>query len=200
MGLTNGIEIVLPTLMVLVLVGKENSLGSIQAFSGVFVAFIIYHIGKRVNKDRRFIIFSIGILFSITASLTFSLYYSALGVLCYFLINALAGSFRWTIYGPLSFDVIDAEERKSSKHRYSYIFDQQLYLNLGRNFALLLFIPFFLSNHDIALRYTPLIFALPQLLVLWLIGFVEKQLIVDDIREHSARFNYVRAIYHNSKQ
>lgn len=196
LGLSNGIESILPIILVFMFIGNENSLGTLQAFSGIFLSFTLYYIAKKVTQYSRMYIVSLGIFLSILAAFLFGNLFSALGVICYFMINAFAGGFRWTAINPFHFDAIEGEEKFHSQHRYAYIFDQQLMLNLGRNTSLLLFLLLLcMLGKQTVIRLAPFLFALPQLVIVWIMGSVEKSIIKDDIKEKAVVYNYIQAIY-----
>ncbi len=174
MGLTNSMDIMLPALYILLFIGKEGKLGTIQAISGIFLAIALYFIAKKVGREHRFLVLISGISLSLLAGLTFGLWYSPIGVFVYFILTAFATPIRWTIVSPVTMDVIDGEARKYSKNRYAFIFDQELFLNIGRLTSLVLFGLLFLRMPEITTRFAPLLFALPQLFVIYIAYNLEK--------------------------
>jgi MFS transporter, YQGE family, putative transporter len=194
LGVTNSIDIVFPTLLILMFIGKEGRLGTIQALSGVFLAAALYQIARKVGKNDRYFVLLGGIFLSILGGLIFSTWYSPLGIMSYFVLSAFATPIRWTIIGPVSQDVIDGEARKYSKNRYAFIFDQELFINLGRLSSLLLFIVFYAYFPTIAVRFTPLLFAIPQLGILYLAASLEKHLLVDELNQKTLEFSYVQIV------
>lgn len=191
LGFSNSIEMVIPGLFIMMFVGKENFLGSFQSFSSLFVAGALLFIGKTANREHRIYIFTAGISLSIIASTLFGSYFSVVGILLYSVINALAGPFRWVIYGPMWFDILDMEERRFSKHRYGYVCDEQLFLNLGRMAALFLFMRIALINPPTALRISPLLSALPQIFILTVMLSLEKRLVRDEILQKGLFLQYM---------
>lgn len=195
MGITNSIDFIFPTILVLQFVGKEGKLGTIQALSGIVLAFAIYQIGKKVDRNHRFTILFVGVFLSIVAGLIFSFSYSAIGVLFYFVLTAFASPFRWTVVSPVMFDVMDGEVRKYAKNRYAFVYDQELFLNIGRNVSLLLFVFLYANTPTIALRFTPLLFALPQFVLLYIALSLEEGLISEYVEEKKYLYQYVMAVY-----
>jgi len=162
-GLQHGVEGVLPILLVLTFVGAEGSLGTLQSLSAVLSAIIVYIVGKRAAQKHRVTILGVWIVGLILAASVFSITFSALGVIAYFTIVSLTDSFRWLSLTPMMYDVIDAEQEITHEHHYSYIFDREIYLAIGRVLSLVIF--YFISQYDgaAALRYGLLIGGVIQL-------------------------------------
>lgn len=194
-GMLHGIELVLPILVVLIMVGNEKSLGTIMAVSGIFVALALYKIARTVGTKYRFRTLCLSVFLSILGASLFNYYFSVIGVICYFVLNSFATTIRGTIVGPLSLEVITGEEFKQTKHRYLYIADRELFVNIGRNTSLSLFFLLHLLTPDFALRISPLLFALPMLGGIWLMSLIEKELVIEDIIRSAPIFNYVRSFY-----
>ena len=98
------------------------------------------------------------------------------------------------IIGPLSMEVIAGEEHRQGKHRYLFVLDRELFVNMGRNLALGSFFIFYYLSPDLALRFTPLLASLPLLIGLWVICQVEKELVAEDILQSAPIFNYIKSI------
>lgn len=194
-GMAHGIEVVLPGLLVLLLIGTERSLGTIMAVSGLIVSIALYQIAKKVGKRYRMRTFFIAALLSVSAGLIIGSIYSALGAICYFVINSFAMMFRGTILGPVGLDVIMSESARQQKHSYLYLADRELYVNIGRNTALAgLFILFF-YHQDFALRIAPILFTLPLLGGIWILSLIEKELVWEDFVTLAPVYNYIKTIY-----
>lgn len=198
LGITNSIDLVFPTLLILIFIGQEGRLGTIQALSGIFLAAALYQIARKVGKDSRYFVLMVGIFLSILAGCIFGMWYSPLGVLCYFILSAFATPIRWTIVSPVSFDMIDGEARRYSKNRYAFIFDQEFFLDLGRLTSLLTFITLYALAPTQALRFAPLFFALPQLGILYLAASLEEHLLFHEVAERTLVYNHVMAVYAQS--
>ncbi len=194
-GMAHGMEVVLPGLLVLLLIGTERSLGTIMAVSGLIVSIALYQIAKKVGKRYRMRTFFIAALLSVSAGLIIGSTYSALGAICYFVINSFAMMFRGTILGPVGLDVIMSESARQQKHSYLYLADRELYVNIGRNTALGgLFILFF-YHQDFALRIAPILFTLPLLGGIWILSQIEKELVWEDFVTLAPVYNYIKTIY-----
>jgi YQGE family putative transporter len=192
-GMAHGVEVVLPGLLILLLVGTERSLGTIMAISGIFVSLSLYQIAKKVGKRYRFRTLCVATAFSILGGLIFGFTYSVAGVICYFILNSFASTFRGTIIGPIGLDVIGSESARQQKHSYLYLADRELYVNIGRNIALGTFFVLFIFNNELALRVTPLLFSLPLIAGLWLMSLIEKELVWEDFMTMTPVYCYLKA-------
>lgn len=163
-GIYGGIELFLPILMVLTIIGYENVLGTVQSAATIISALVVYTIGKhsRSGKDG-FRLVNLSIFFALLAATSFSLLYSAIGVLLFFALDAFTGTLRWVGSTPIVNDAIDEEEKRTKIHHYSYVFDQELFLNIGRIIAVFAFITAYSLSPLLTFRYAVVIFALTQI-------------------------------------
>lgn len=171
-GVHGGTEIIIPTLMILSLIGEEGSLGLVQSLSAVCAAFAIYVVGRRARAHHRPHLLGVWIIVEVLASASFALLFSSFSVVLYTLLIALVAHTRWVTLMSITYDVIDGEERLHGQSRYASLFDRELFLNLGRVTGLLLFFGVFVFDEAVALRYTLLFTSLLQ----WLVFGVGKRL------------------------
>jgi YQGE family putative transporter len=161
-GFYSGIAIFMGVIIVLKFVGNEDSLGSIQSFAAIVSTIAIYVVARKAKVKHRLYLMIAGVSFAILASLTFGLLYSSLGVVLYYIFNAPSMPFRWVSEGPLSYDLIDHEEKKGENHRYSYIVDQEFFMNVGRNISILIFLVSVYFYPDMAIRLILVVVSLLQ--------------------------------------
>ena len=171
LGLMNGIISFVPVLMVLTLVGKENALGSIQSLSAIFTMVVVFILAKSLKVKHRIQLLGISILLSIVGALAFSYTYSTFGVYIFYAMFAVVAPFNWIAVNSLNYDLID-EDRRESIH-YAYVCDQEIYLNGGRITAIFVFILISIFSNSLAIRFTPLIFACSQILLLFITNRLE---------------------------
>lgn len=171
-GLNNGMLIFIPTLMVLILVGNEEALGTIQSLSAIIASLIVYILAKYLDVKHRVLLFAVSTILLLIGGSVFGMLYSAFAVAIFFACSALSQPLSWIAISSLNLDMIDKNQHE---HHYAYVCDQEIYLNGGRVVGIILFIAavYFLSNEQ-ALRYTPFFMAASQLLVLLLAKSVEK--------------------------
>ena len=174
LGFLQGVTIILPTLMVLSLLGKEDTLGTVQAVSAILTAFVVYALAKSLGIKHRLLLLQISFAVGLIGAVSFSILYSGVGVLIFYACQAISAPFLWIATSSLNYDLID-EDKNATTH-YAYISDQELYLNGGRIAAILTFILLIqLYSNDFALRFTPLIFAISQIFLSLLAKSIEKK-------------------------
>lgn len=175
-GIGEGGYLFIPTLMVLLLVGEEGVLGTLKSISAILSAFVIYFVAKKMKEKNRPFVLTISLLFQLVASLLFGISYSALTVIIYFILVALAGPFSWISLGPITLDVIDKDSEHKKIGRYNYVFDSEIYLNFGRILGASIFLFFAITmTTAAALRITPILLAGIQTLILPVIISMSKQ-------------------------
>jgi MFS transporter, YQGE family, putative transporter len=174
LGFLQAVATLLPTLMVLTLLGKEETLGTVQALSSILTAFVVYKLAKSLKVKHRLLLLQISFVLGLIGAIAFSISYSGLGVLIFYACQAIATPFLWIATSSLNYDLID--EDKNDKTHYAYITDQELYLNGGRVAAIIVFVILIqVFSNDFALRFTPLIFAISQIFLSILASSIEKK-------------------------
>lgn len=174
LGFLNGATAFLPTLIVLSLLGKEDTLGTIQTFAAIVTTIIVYTIGKHLDVKHRVAILSASVAIGIAGAGFLSITYSPLGVFVFFASQALCAPLIWMSVNSLNYDLIDNED-KTNEHQYAYVCDQEIYLNAGRILgivAFLLLVQFVSGNFG--LRFGPLLFAVSQILLIIIALSIEK--------------------------
>lgn len=172
-GFLNGSSVFLPVLIVLSLVGEEETLGTIQSLTAILTAIIVYTLGKKLTIKHRIAVLTASVLLGIMGAVFLSISYAAIGVFVFFACKALSEPFIWIALNSLNYDLIDKENKNSENH-YAYVCDQEIYLNAGRITGILFFLALvqFFSN-DFGLRFAPLFFALSQIILLIIARSVE---------------------------
>lgn len=174
LGFLQGVVMLLPTLMVLSLLGNEDTLGTVQAVSSILSAVIVYKLAKSLGVKHRLMLLQISFFIGLIGAVAFSILYSGVGVLIFYACQAIATPFLWIATSSLNYDLID--EDKNDKTHYAYISDQEIYLNAGRIASLLTFMLLLqVFSNDIALRFTPLIFAVSQIFLSILAASIERR-------------------------
>ena len=173
-GFRTGTVAFFPTLIIFVFVGNEAALGTIQSLSALLSAFVMYHIAKKVTTSARMRLVFVSIFFSFFGAISFSVLFSTLGVFLFFAAIAISKPILWVSINSLNYDLIDAH--KESHAHYAHVCDQEIYLNAGRVVAIALFIYFVMNlSNEFALRITPLIYAVFQILIVFFAKATEKK-------------------------
>lgn len=173
LGLVGGLGAFAPTLMVLSLVGKENSLGTIQSLSATVTIIMVYILGKKLHIRHRIALFQSTFLLDLIGAGIFTATYSSLGVFIFFICQAFSAPINWIAVSSLNYDLIDRE--KIGEH-YANICDQEIYLNSGRVVSIITF--FILTqilSSTLALRFTPFLFVLTEIFIFLLAKKIERQ-------------------------
>ena len=159
-GLAQGYIVTAPTMLILSLVGKEGSLGLIQGIAAAVSAILLYVLGRVTEPKHRLLIYGIGCLLFMVGALLNAALYSALGVILFMMCLLFARPLLDIAYFPIQLKVIDYVAEKEKRNEFSYIFNHELGLYLGRLFGCGLFIVLarYVSEYA-ALRYALLVIA-----------------------------------------
>lgn len=160
-GLAQGYIVTAPTMLILSLVGKEGSLGLIQGIAAAVSAILLYVLGRVTGPNHRLLIYGIGCLLFMVGALLNAALYSALGVILFMMCLLFARPLLDIAYFPIQLKVIDYVAEKEKRNEFSYIFNHELGLYLGRLFGCGLFIVLarYVSEYA-ALRYALLVIAI----------------------------------------
>jgi MFS transporter, YQGE family, putative transporter len=159
-GLAQGYIVTAPTMLILSLVGKEGSLGLIQGIAAAVSAILLYILGRVTGPNHRLLIYGVGCLLFMAGALLNAALYSALGVILFMMCLLFARPLLDIAYFPIQLKVIDYVAEKEKRNEFSYIFNHELGLYLGRLFGCGLFIVLarYVSEYA-ALRYALLVIA-----------------------------------------
>ncbi|MBC7883944.1 MAG: MFS transporter [Saprospiraceae bacterium] len=160
-GVAQGYIVTAPTMLILSLVGKEGSLGLIQGIAAAASAILLYILGRVTGPKHRLLIYGIGCSLFILGALCNAGLYSSLGVILFMMCLLFARPLLDIAYFPIQLKVIDIIAEKEKRNEFSYIFNHELGLYVGRLFGCGLFIILarYVSEYA-ALRYALLVIAL----------------------------------------
>ena len=171
-GIFSGIILFLPTLLVFTFLGKEGTLGYIQSLFAAISALVVLLFASRISNKHAFAFLAVSIAFLTAGSVFFGIFFSAIGAIVYLLLEAIGMPFSWAPYNTVSFNTIDAEQPLFEYHHFTYVFDQELYLNIGRLLGIGIFLfCIYIFGSTFALRFSPAILAVLQITQLF---FVKK--------------------------
>jgi MFS transporter, YQGE family, putative transporter len=176
-GVAQGYIVTAPTMLVMTLVGKEGSLGLIQGIAAAVSAILLYVLGRKTSPNDRTLIYGIGCSLFVLGALFNAVLYSSIGVILFVLCLLFARPLLDIAYFPIQLKVIDIVAEKEKRNAFTYIFNHELGLYIGRLFGCGLFIV--LARYvsvDIALRYALLVIA-----VIHFMGYFMAKNIVKDI-------------------
>lgn len=166
-GIAQGYLVTAPAMLIMTLVGKEDSLGTIQAVSGIITAIILYVLGRIAKPKHRIYIFAFGILIFVAGTFGNAVLFSTAGVIVFMLGKVLFQPLHDIAYFPIQMKVIDYVSKKEDRSEFAYIFNHEFGLYIGRFFGLVLFMV--LAEYvsmTFSLKYSLLIIALIQLIAI----------------------------------
>lgn len=181
-GIAQGYIVTAPSMLVMTFLGNESTLGTLQSVSAIISAILLYILGRFTSPRHRIYIFSTGlVLFALGGAFNAAMY-SATGVIIFMLCLVLARPLMDMGYFPIQMRVIDYVADIEKRGSYSYIFNHELGLYIGRFFGCGLFIVITaLVSDTVALRYTILIIGVIQLLSILISADITKTL---DSKKH----------------
>ena len=164
-GVAQGYIVTAPTMLVLSLVGKEGALGSLQSIAALLSAILLYVLGRTTNRTHRLGIFLVGLSLFVLGAAFNAAMFSATGVILFMLCLVFARPLLDIAYFPIQLQVIDLVAAKEKRNEFSYIFNHEIGLYVGRLFGCGLFIVLarYVSEYS-ALRYALLVIALVHFL------------------------------------
>lgn len=175
-GLAQGFIIAAPVMLVMRLVGEEGSVGSIQSSGALLSAGMLYFLGRKSSPKHRLKIFAGGLgLFVIGALINMALY-NALGAIIFVGCLVFARPLLDLAYFPIQLGVIDCVSGKEKRNQFTYIFNHEVGLYIGRTIGCLAFIIISRTiSEEAALRYALLGVAVIQFMSI----FVAKAITTD---------------------
>ena len=163
-GLAQGYMVTAPAILIMRLVGDENSLGIVQSISGVITAIALYVLGRVAKPKHRIAIFTVGLIIFFIGTISNAVLFSSTGVIVFVLCLVLFRPLHDIAYFPIQMKVIDVLTKKEKRSEFAYIFNHEFGLYVGRVFGLVLFIV--LSTYvsmNFSLKYSLLIISSMQL-------------------------------------
>ncbi len=184
-GIAQGYIVTAPSMLVMTFIGNESTLGTLQSISAIVSAILLYLLGRFTAPKHRIYIFSAGLILFAVGGAFNTILYSATGVIIFMLCLVLARPLMDMGYFPIQMRVIDHVGRKEKRGDYTYIFNHELGLYIGRFFGCGLFIMMtVLVSDEAALRYALLIIGVIQLLSIFMAEHITKELDACDTQEN----------------
>jgi YQGE family putative transporter len=181
-GLAQGYMTLVPTLLILTLIGNEGAVGRILSGGGILSAVTLYILGRTTGPKHRLLIYSVSVVAFAVGALTNSLLYSAVGVLIFIVCQTLSAPLQEIAYFGTQMLLIDVTSFLEKRNEYAYIFNLEFSYLLGRCSGLIFFM--FLAQHysnGFALRY-----ALPLIAVIQLTGILLVKHILEKCHQEKA--------------
>ncbi len=164
-GISQGYIVTAPAMLVMSLVGKEGSLGSLLSASGLLSAALLYIVCRTTGPQHRIYFFAAGLLLFTVGTTANAILFDKLGVLLFMLFLVLGRPLTDIAYFTIQMLVIDTVAAIEGRNTYAYIFSQEFGFYIGRFIGCGLFITLaYTVSNAFALRYALLFIALVQLL------------------------------------
>ena len=177
-GVAQGYIVTAPTMLVLTHIGKEGSLGLIQGVAATLSAILLYILGRVSLPSHRVFIYGIGCTLFVLGALSNAILFSAVGVILFILCLVFARPLLDIAYFPIQLKVIDEVAKIEKRNEFTYIFNHELGLYVGRLFGCGLFIVLArYVSEMVALRYALLVIA-----VVHFAGYFMAKSIVKEIK------------------
>jgi MFS transporter, YQGE family, putative transporter len=169
-----GAEFVIPSVLVLVLVGKEGTLGVISSATSILSAILIYVLGRKGKIKNVWKIVCFASLIYLGGASLLAWNYSSIFVLIYMVVSTIGWVFRWPNAYAVVMETMDKEDR--SKGQYAYICDNEFTFNLGRSAGLFLILLVAGLSQDTALRFIPLVVGFTSLISIYPLTLLTQQI------------------------
>jgi YQGE family putative transporter len=164
-GLPQGYLITAPAMLIMLLVGKEGTLGATQSLGGVVSAAVLYGIGRAAAPRHRVAVLSLGVIAFFAGAMASAVLFNAAGVLIFIACLVLAKPMLDLGYNPIELQVVDAVSRLENRSEYGYLFNHEFGLFVGRFLGCVLFLAVaYWGSGVAALRYAMPVIALLQLI------------------------------------
>jgi len=156
-----GAEYIVPGVLVLVLVGKEGTLGLLNSATALLSAISLYVLGRLGNISTTWKAVGISNIIYLFGAILLAINFSPTSVLIYMTVSTIGWAFRWSPSYTVIMEIMDREDVK--KGQYAYICDNEVTFNIGRIIGILLIFILMSIDQDTALRFTPLIIGILSL-------------------------------------
>lgn len=157
-----GAEFIIPSVLVLVLVGKEGALGLVSSATATLSTVLIYIYGRKSKiKDVWKTVAAACIIYFI-GGILLAWFYTPIVVLIYMALSTIGWVFRWPNAYAVIMEAMDNESTK--KGQYAFICDNEVTFNIGRSVGLCLIFMIAGFGQSYALRFIPLLIGFTSLL------------------------------------
>ncbi len=164
-GILEGTNSLICTLLVLYFLGKEGVLGTIGAAVSLFSIILYYLYGRLAKQHHRGPVFLVSLLLSLVLGIILFLG-GNVPILTYVLLANLPIAFYELTLDTWQLDVMDKELSAHPSEKYALIVDNEVFLNTGRIIGLLLFLALAMGLSDkFALKISPLLLASLQVVL-----------------------------------
>ncbi len=168
----SGINFIIPNILVLMFVGEEGILGTVESVAAIIASIMLYVVGRKSRPHHSLKIVGVASLVFLLGTVLYNFTYGHLGSLVYTVTVALTGAVAFNAIYTITMELMDQEkDAKTVTNQYALIFDNELFFNLGRVGGMLFFFAVTkYSSQEIALRFVPVVIGLLQFALLVPLG------------------------------
>jgi MFS transporter, YQGE family, putative transporter len=169
-GIAEGGLFTIPPILILVLVGKEGALGTIDSISVALSTLPVFLMGRYAKPQHRIYVLALSLLALFIGSFVLATNYVKTGVIIFYACSKLAYILNAFMYATIRLRSVDVSKQIEGRDEYAYIFDAELFTEGGRLLTIGLFcMVYFQFNAGIALQYTLLVVSIIQLFALFFV-------------------------------
>lgn len=134
-GVMNGVDMTVPLLATVTLVGMEDAVGTLQTVSAIAATCAVYIVGKRYSATPQSYTLRVWLIIISLAGLAVTMHFTPWTIVFYTIVAGLMGPFRGAAIASILYKTVDHE---AGDDRALYLFDRELFLNIGRIISLVL--------------------------------------------------------------
>jgi YQGE family putative transporter len=174
-----GAEFVIPSVLILVLVGKEGTLGIVSSLTAVLSAVLLYVVGRIGNISTIWKVVGLASVIYLTGTIILAYFFSPTAVLIYMIASTIGWAFRWSPSYTIVMEIMDQEDH--GKGQYAYVCDNEITFNIGRTLGLGLI--FILTGVDqmLALRFVPVLIGITTILAFFPFMLLTKRVLAHQV-------------------
>lgn len=129
---------ILPTVLVLNVLGNEAVLGLVTGLASLLSAGASYIVGRKYRQSMFIVLFPAMLMGFAIAGIPFFWGVTIFSVAWYLFISSVSDSVIWVANEPVLLDMIDDEVKRSQASQYQLIIEREQFLNIGRVSMLIL--------------------------------------------------------------
>lgn len=150
-----GVGYFLPSFLILSFGSKEGVFGTVFSLSALITAGVAYILGRKTKIHSAPKTLSVAFVVYCAVSLFLAIHFSWLSVGLYLLVFTLTSYITFTSSYLIIMEVMDREDGvKDGKTDYAYVADNELFFNIGRAAAILLFLAAYFISFEGVLRWS----------------------------------------------
>lgn len=158
------VRYIVPGILVLLLIGNEGVLGTIQSITTLIAAMFMYIIGRKATVESFWKVFGTGALIYLLASGFLATGVTFFAALIYVLISTLVGPSMWTSTYTVVMEAMDKEVgQRDPGILYSLVSDNELFFNIGRIIIMMVFFALLRVSETTVLQWIAIIAGLAQI-------------------------------------